>query len=169
MDGQRLGARPGPDPAAHHLTPQPQRGRRAAGVARPGALGGQGPGGHPDRGQPKDGPKVHGQAGTAGMVASGGVDHQHLGGDRQGAHGPLEQRPFSEGEQGWQVRPTGGPADARPGQQAAAVGYRRPGEPRVTRGTSPLGPHEADEAGANPLQGRWGLPAPWGHVPEGLL
>ena len=90
-------------------------------------------------------------------------------GDRQGRHGLLEQRPFSEGEQGWQVRPTGGPADARPGQQVAAVGYRRPGEPRVTRGTSPLGPLEADEAGANPLQGRWGLPAPWGHVPEGLL
>jgi hypothetical protein len=65
-------------------------------VGRPVALGYQWPGGHPDRGQSKDGAEVQGKAGAAGMVAAGGVDYQHLGGDRQGAHGLLEQRPFPE-------------------------------------------------------------------------
>jgi len=41
---------------------------------------------------------VQGKAGAAGMVAAGGVDHQHLGSDRQGADGLLEQRPFPESE-----------------------------------------------------------------------
>jgi hypothetical protein len=39
---------------------------------------------------------VQGKAGAAGVVAAGGVDYQYLGGDRQGAHGLLEQRPFPE-------------------------------------------------------------------------
>jgi hypothetical protein len=83
----------------------------------------------PTVGKPKNSPEVEREAGAAGMVASGRVDQQHLGGDRQGAYGLLEQRPLPEGEEGWQVRPAGGRADAHPSQQAAAVGYRCPGKP----------------------------------------
>jgi hypothetical protein len=83
MDGHRPGPRPGPDPVADHLATQQQPSRRATVVDRPGALGDQRPGGHPDRGQPKHGAKVEGKAGAAGMVASGGIDHQHLEGDRR--------------------------------------------------------------------------------------
>jgi hypothetical protein len=82
-------------------------------------------------------PELQRQAGAAGMVAAGGIDHQHLGGDRQGANGPLEQRPFAEGEQCWPVGPTGGSADAHPGQQLAAVGDRCPGEPRSPAAPAP--------------------------------
>jgi hypothetical protein len=52
---------------------------------------------------------VQGKAGAAGMNAAGGVDHQHLGDDGQGTHGLLEQRPFPQGQESWQVGPTGGP------------------------------------------------------------
>ena len=114
MDGHRPGPRPGPDPVADHLATQQQRGRGSALVGGPGALGDQRPGGHPDRGQPKHGPKVEGKAGAAGMVAAGGIDHQHLGGDRQGAHGLLEQRPFAEGEQGGRYGPPAGPLTVTP-------------------------------------------------------
>jgi hypothetical protein len=169
MDRHRLGPRPGPHPAADHLATQQQRGRGSALVDRPGALGDQRPGGHPDRGQPKDGPEVEREAGAAGMVASGRVDHQHLRGDRQGAHGLLEQRPFPEGEQGRQVRPAGGPADAHPSQQATALSHRSPDKPPVTGGISSLDPLEADEAGADPAQGRLRLPAFRGQLPQGLL
>jgi hypothetical protein len=158
MDSHRLGARPGPDPVADHLATQQQPSRGTTVVGRPGALGEQRPGGHPDRRQPKHGAKVEGKAGAAGMVAAGGIDNQHLGGDRQSAHRPLEQRPFPEGEQGRQVGPTGEPADAHPGQQLAAVGDRCPGEPPVTGGTGPVDSFEADEAGADPQQGRRRLP-----------
>jgi hypothetical protein len=64
------------------------------------------------------------------MVPAGGIDHQDLGSDRQGTHGLLEQGAFAEGEQGRPVGPTGGPADAHPGQQAAAVRDRCPGGAR---------------------------------------
>jgi hypothetical protein len=40
------------------------------------------------------------KAGAMGMVAADGVDHQYLGGDRQGADGLFERRAFAEGEQG---------------------------------------------------------------------
>jgi hypothetical protein len=128
-----------------------------------------GRGGHSDRGQPKHGAKVQGKAGAAGMVAAGGIDHQHLRGDQQGPHGLLEQGSFPEGEQGGPVGPTGGPCAAHPGQQLAAVGDRCPGEASVTGGTGPVGPFEADEAGADPQQVRRWLPALWGHLPQGLL
>jgi hypothetical protein len=39
------------------------------------------------------------QPSTAGMVAAGGIDRQPLRGDRQAAHGLLEQRPLPEGEE----------------------------------------------------------------------
>ena len=136
IDHHRPGPRPGPDPAAHHLATHQQRGCGTALIGRPGALGDQRRGGHPDRRQPKHGAKVQGKAGAAGMVTSGGVDHQHLRDDRQGADGLLEQRAFPEGEQGRQVGPGGGPADTHPGQLAAAVGHRRAGEASVTGGTS---------------------------------
>jgi hypothetical protein len=84
------------------------------------------------------------------MVAAGGVDHQHLRDDLQGADGLLEQRSFPEGEQGWQVGPAGGSADGHSSQRAAAVGHRCAGEALVIGGTSPIGPFEADEAGADP-------------------
>jgi hypothetical protein len=113
----------------------------------------------PDGGQPKHGPQVQGKASTAGMVAAGGVDQQHLGGDGQGTNGLLEQGSLLEGEQGWQVGPAGGPAAGHPGQQATLVGDRRPGEPSVAGGTGSLGPLEADEAGTDPEQGCRGLPA----------
>jgi hypothetical protein len=63
---------------------------------------------------------------VVGKVAAGGVDDQHLGGDRQGANGILEQGSFPEGEQCWAVGPAGGPYAAHPGQQAAAVPDRCP-------------------------------------------
>jgi hypothetical protein len=169
MDHHRPGARPGPNPAADHLATQQQPSRGSALIGRPGALGEQRPGGHPDRGQPKHGAKVEGKAGAARMVAAGGVDQQDLGGERQGTHGLLEQRPFAEGEQGRQIRPTGGPTDGHPGQQAAAVGDRCPGEPSVTGGTGPLDAFEADEAGADPQHGRRRLPVFGGQLPQGLL
>jgi hypothetical protein len=43
---------------------------------------------------------MQGKAGATGMVAADGVDHQYLGGDRQGADGLFERRAFAEGEQG---------------------------------------------------------------------
>jgi hypothetical protein len=49
--------------------------------------------------------------------------------------------------------PAGGPTTGHPGQQAAAVRDRCPGEPSVTGGTSPLDPLEADEAGTDPQYG----------------
>jgi hypothetical protein len=64
-----------------------------------------------------------------------------------GTRGLLEQRPFAEDEQGRQIRPSGEPADAHPGQQPAALGHRCPGEPSVTGGTGPKYAFEADEAG----------------------
>jgi hypothetical protein len=154
MDGHRPSALPGPDPVADHLVTQQQRGRSATSVGGPGALDDQWAGGHSDRGQPKHGAKVEGKAGAAGMVAAGGIDHQHLGDDRQGTHGLLEQRAFAEGEQGRPVRPTGGPADAHPGQRAAAGDDRCPGESSVTGGAGPVDSFEADEAGAEPQPGR---------------
>ena len=87
-------------PAAHHLATQPQRRHGTAPVGRPGPFGYQRPDGDPDRGQPEHGPEVQGEAGTAGIIASGGVDQQHLGGGRQGAHGLLEQRSLAQREQG---------------------------------------------------------------------
>ena len=65
------------------------------------------------------------------MVTSGGIDHQHLRGDRQGTHGLLEQGSLPEGEQGRQIGPAGGPADGHPAQQAA-MGHDSAGEPGVT-------------------------------------
>jgi SOS-response transcriptional repressor LexA len=127
-----------------------QRGRGTALVGRPGPFGDQRPGGHPHRWQPEHRPEMERQAGAAGMVASGGVDHQHVRGDRQGADGLLEQGAFPEGEQGRQIGPAGGPADTRPGQQAAAVSDGCAGEASVTCGTSSLDRLEADEAGADP-------------------
>jgi hypothetical protein len=132
-------------------------------------LGDQRAGGHPDCGQPKHGAKVQGKAGAVGMVAASGVDQQDLGGERQGPHGLLEQRSFAEGEQGRQVGPAGGPADAHPGQQAAAVGHRCPGEPSVTGGAGPVDAFEADEAGANPQHVRRRLPVFRGQLPQGVL
>jgi len=84
------------------------------------------------------------------MVTAGGVDHKHLRNHLQGADGLLEQRSFSEGEQGRQVGPAGGSADGHSGQRASAVGHRCAGEASVTGDTSPMGPFEADEAGADP-------------------
>jgi hypothetical protein len=167
VDGHRLVARSGPDPAADHLATQQQRCRGTALIGGPGALGEQRPGGHPDRGQPKNSPQVEGKAGTAGMVAAGGVDEQDLGGERQGAHGLLEQRPFPESEQGRPVGPAGGPTGGHPGQQAATVRDRGPGEPSVTHGTGPVDPFEADEAGADPQHSRRRLPVFRGYFPQG--
>jgi hypothetical protein len=138
-------------------------------VDRPGALGDQRSGGHPDRGQAKHGAEVQRQAGAAGMVAAGAIDHQHLGGDRQGAHGLLKQRALAEGEQGWPVGPAGEAADAHPGQQAAAGGDRCPGEPSVTGGAGLVDPFEADEAGADPQQVRRRLPGFRGQLRQGVL
>jgi len=103
------------------------------------------------------------------MVAAGGVDQQDLGGERQGANGLLEQRPFAEGEQGRQVGPASGPTGGHPGKQAATVRNRCPGEPSVTGGTGPVDAFEADEAGADPQHGRGRLPASRGHLPQGVL
>jgi hypothetical protein len=112
---------------------------------------------------------MEGKASTSGVVASGGIDNQDLRGDWQGAHGLLEQRPFPEGEQRWQVGPTSGPAAGHALQQAAAVRDRRASESSITGGTDPLHALEADEAGANPSQGRRRLPAVWCQLSEGLL
>jgi hypothetical protein len=43
---------------------------------------------------------MQGKTGATVMVAADGVDHQFLGGDRQGADGLFERRAFAEGEQG---------------------------------------------------------------------
>jgi hypothetical protein len=159
------GSGPSSRPARHPAATGPwHRGRREAG-----ALGDQRPGGHPDRGQLKDVPEVEGQAGAAGMVASGGIDHQHLGDDRQGAHGPLEQRPVPQRQQRWQRWPAGGSAAGHLGQEAATVSDGCPGEAPVTRTTRPLGLLEADEAGTDPRQGCRRLPACRGQLPEGVL
>jgi len=99
VDGHRPGPRPGPDPAAHHLATHQQRSPGTALVGRPGAFGDQWAGGHPDRGQSEHRPEVQGKAGAAGMVASGGIDPQHLRDDRQGADGLLKQGgAFPEGQ-----------------------------------------------------------------------
>jgi hypothetical protein len=90
------------------------------------------------------------------MVTAGGVDHQHLRNDLQGADGLLEQRFFPEGEQGRQVgpaaaRPTGGPASwpvwpsssaSRPvgrGSCWSALGRRRSTAAAAMAATSRLG------------------------------
>jgi hypothetical protein len=50
--------------------------------------------------------EVEGEAGAAGVVSAGGVDQEHIGRNRNGSHGSLEQRSFSEGQQSWLVRCT---------------------------------------------------------------
>jgi hypothetical protein len=60
---------------------------------------------------------MQGKAGAPGMVPSAGVDHQHLGDDRQGAHGPLEQRPVPQRQQRWQICPPAGPLLVTPARR----------------------------------------------------
>ena len=127
-----LGSGPSSRPPRHPATTVPsQRVDRG-----PSALGDQRPGGHPDRGQPKNSPEMEGKAGTAGMVAAGGIDQQDLGGDRQGARGLLEQRPSRRASRVG-GRPAGGPTGGHPGQQAATVRDRGPGEPRSPAAPAP--------------------------------
>jgi hypothetical protein len=160
--------RDGSRPASHHYATQPQRRRGTALVGWPMPFGDQRPGDHPAVGSPRTAPRWKGGPARRGWSRPVALTSRTSGAIGRARTACSSSGPSRRAEQGWQIRPTSGPAAGHAGQQAAA-GDGCAGEASVTAGASFLDLFEADEAGADPRQGRRRLPAFRGQLSEGLL
>jgi hypothetical protein len=142
----------------------PDGSRPARPGPRPGRRSAKRPGGDPTVGSPSTAPRCRARPARRGWSRPVALTTSTSGTTGRLRTACSSSGPSRRASRAGRYGPPAGPLLTAPGQQAAAVGHGGAGKARVAGGAGPLDPFEADEAGADPRQGRGWLPAFRGDV-----